>query len=489
MKKNQTTSDSSRSTPTRRDWLKRSSAGLASALGMGSLGNLSLGMQSAQAAGDYKALVCVFLYGGNDGLNCIVPTDPARYQQYAQVRAGLALPSGSLKAMPGVNYGLHPSLAALSGAWAEGQLAPVFNVGPLTRPLSKAQYRSAAAIPGALPDNLFSHSDQQTLWEVGTGTITTRTGWGGRASSVMRTNNPVISLAGSTRFGQSELQAAMVLPNAPGQVFGAFGMRASELVWTPQVLRKSALDALYAQPNDLALADAYATTQRNAFAVSERLGALIQTSPRGVGANAVIDAAFAPLIAGENKIATHLGRQLYQVAKLIQGNAVVQSDKQIFFTEMHGFDTHANQAITGSAFQGTHARLLKELGDALACFNTAMKNLGLGGAVTTFTQSDFGRTFLPNTSQGTDHGWGNHHLVMGGAVKGGTTYGVYPDLTLGGPDDVGTEIWERQGRWLPSSSVDQYGATLLGWLGASQPQLAEIFPNLGNFSTQRFDFL
>ncbi len=489
MTKHNNTHTAALSSLDRRQWLKRSSTGLASALGVGTLGNLILGAGDAHAA-DYKALVCIFVYGGDDGTNTIVPNDSERYKQYAQVRAGLALPAGGLKALPGVNYGLHPSLAALVPAWNEGQLAPVFNVGPLNRPMTKAEYRAAALTGGAVPDNLFSHSDQQILWETGSTTIDARTGWGGRASAVLGTTNPVISVGNSSpRFGQSDTQSALVLPGTPGEIFGVYGLQPADLTWQPRVARKAALNALYSQPNNLALADAYAVTQRNAFAISERLAALIKIGPRGEGANAVIDAAFAPLISGQNKIATDLGNQLYQVAKLIHGSATVGGNRQIFFTEVRGFDTHAHQALTGNPLEGDHARKLKELGDALACFNNAMKNLGLGGAVTAFTQSDFGRTFAPNLSNGTDHAWGNHHLVVGGAVKGGATHGTYPELTLGGPNDIGVEPGEKQGRWLPTSSVDQYAATLLNWFGASASQLQQVFPNLGNFANPKFGFL
>jgi uncharacterized protein (DUF1501 family) len=472
----------------RRRWFLRSSTGLASALGVGTVGNLLVGARSAQAA-DYKALVCVFLYGGNDGMNTIVPTDAARYQQYAQVRKGLAIAAGNLKNLSGINYGLHPALSALLPAWNEGQLAPVFNVGPLNRLMSKADFRAASSVSGVIPESLYSHSDQQTLWEAATSTVQSRTGWGGRASSVLGTANPVISVSGNTRFGQSNTQPPLVLPGAPGEMFGVQRMQPQDLTWEYLADRKAVIDLMYSQPNNLTLADAYASTQRNALLLSSRLSGLVQITPRSSGANAVIDAAFAPLIDANNSLTTHLGRQLYQVAKLVYGNATVGGNRQIFFTEMSGFDTHAQQSITGSPAEGAHARLLQELGDALACFNAAMKNLGLGGAVTTFTQSDFGRTFLPNNNQGTDHGWGSHHLVMGGAVKGGATYGVYPDLTLGGVNDVGVEPWESQGRWLPSSSVDQYAATLLNWFGATDGQLLQILPNLVNYPTGRLGFL
>lgn len=465
----------------RRRWLQRSGATLAGALGMGSVGNLMLMPRSARAA-DYQALVCVFLYGGNDGLNTIVPTD-ARYSAYSGVRKGLAIPQASLVPLGGVPFGLHPSLSALAPVWADGKLAPVFNVGPLKQPLSKAQYRAASANSASVPDSLFSHSDQQILWETGTADSLTRTGWGGRAAETLATVNPVISVAGSARFGLSSLQTPLVLPG-PGSTFGAYGMQPADLTWAPNAARKAAVDALYNQAQDVTLGDAYTQAQRNAFTMSERLGALVKVTPGGAGASAVIDAAFAPITAA-GKITSPLGNQLYQVAKLVANNATVQGNRQLFFASMGGFDTHGGQVITGAPTTGTHAALLKGLGDALAAFYTAMKNLGLGDAVTTFTQSDFGRTFAINNSTGTDHAWGNQHLVMGGAVKGGTTYGSYPELALGGVDDVGVNSWELQGRWIPTTGVDQYAATLLGWFGANETQLDTVLPNLVNFGTAR----
>ncbi len=295
--------------------------------------------------------------------------------------------------------------------------------------------------------------------------------------------NPVISVAGTARFGLSSLQTPLVLPG-PGATFGAYGMQPADLTWAPNAARKAAIDALYNQAQDVALGDAYTQAQRNAFTMSERLGALVKVTPGGVGASAVIDAAFAPITAA-GKITSPLGNQLYQIAKLIANNATVQGNKQLFFASMGGFDTHGGQVITGAPTTGTHAALLRGLGDALAAFYTALKNLGLGDAVTSFTQSDFGRTFAINNSTGTDHAWGNQHLVLGGAVRGGTTYGAYPELALGGADDVGINSWELQGRWIPTTAVDQYAATLLGWFGASESQLDTVLPNLVNFGTAR----
>jgi uncharacterized protein (DUF1501 family) len=254
------------------------------------------------------------------------------------------------------------------------------------------------------------------------------------------------------------------------------------------VARAAALRAVYQQAQDNDLAEAYAAMQRDAFMMSDRLAALIKIKPGQAGSVPEIDNAFAGLITDGN-VAAGLPRQLYQVAKLIAGNATVQGNRQIFFAQLGGFDTHGNQ-IGGTVLVGTHATLLRQVGDALAAFHNAMKALGLADAVTAFTQSDFGRTFLPNNSNGTDHAWGNQHLVLGGAVRGGQTYGTYPTLELGGPDDVGVESWERQGRWLPTTSVDQYAATLLSWFGASDAQLDAVLPNLANFgSARRLGFL
>lgn len=473
---------------TRREWFARSGAGLAGALGAASLANLVLATPARAQTSDYKALVCIFLYGGNDGLNTIVPTDAARHNQYKAVRGGMHLPIANLTALSGVNFGLHPSLAALSTAWSSGDLAPVFNVGPLYQPMTKAQFRAQPASSDLLPDNLFSHSDQQNLWQNGTTDTLTRTGWGGRASVALATTNPVISVGGTARFGLSATESPLVLPETPGDVFGAYNLQPSDLSNTRNAARKKAIDALYAQAQTQQLTGAYAAAQRNAFSVSDRLGTLVKTVPGGNTAFKAIDDAFAPLTTS-GKLNTSMARQLYQIAKLVADNATVGGSRQIFFAQMGGFDTHGNQLVSGSPTEGEHARLLKELGDALGAFYTAMKAIGRGDAVTAFTQSDFGRTFAPNNSTGTDHAWGNQHLVVGGAVNGGATYGTYPELALGGVDDVGVDSWERQGRWIPTTSVDQYAATLLGWLGVSDSQLLSVLPNLKNFTTKKLAFV
>jgi uncharacterized protein (DUF1501 family) len=461
----------------RRRWLQFSGAALAGALG--ATGLSALMPATAQAQSGYKALVCVFLYGGNDGCNTIVPTDATRYNQYAGVRGALALPRSSLVNLSGTDFGLHPSLAALSGAWADRKLAPVLNVGPLNRPLTKAEYRALPNTDLRIPQNLFSHSDQQVLWEAASSTVVERTGWGGRAAATLGTVNPVISVGGNGRFGLSALQTPLVLPE-PGGTFGLNGLE--NPTWAPEVERERALKAMYAGNDSNLLVNSYLSQQRAAFEMSARLGRLVKVKPGDVVGSA-IDLAFAPITTA-GRINTPIGRQLYQVAKLVQDRLTVQGDRQIFFAQQGGFDNHSGQ-IAANSLEGDHARLLKALGDAMACFYNAMKAVGLSDSVTLFTQSDFGRTLKPNSSSGTDHAWGNHQLVLGGAVQGGTTYGAFPELVLGGPDDVGQDSWERHGRWIPKLSVDQYAATLLGWMGASDSQLNTILPNLPNFGSNR----
>ena len=469
----------------RRRWLKWGGASVAGAFGAGTLSALLQNPVRAQA-NNYRALVCVFLYGGNDGQNMVVPTDTTRYNQYAGVRQALALPKDSLIPLTGTDLGLHPAMASLAPICTAQKIAPVVNVGPLFGPLTKTEYRTLPDTDQRIPDNLFSHSDQQIEWESSSASSLERTGWGGRATDAMATVNPVISVGGNGHFGLSALGTPLVLPG-PG---GTFGVENLSGTGASTVARKAALEALYQSANlgsSNLMLGAYAQQQRTAFDMSARLGALVKVEPSTTSPT-LIDTAFAALMDAGGNITTDLGNQLYQVAKLVQGRATVQGDQQLFFAQQGGFDTH-NEQIAATVTTGDHARLMKTLADAMACFYNAMVAIGMSSNVTLFTQSDFGRTFAPNSSSGTDHAWGNHHLVMGGAVNGGAVYGTYPDLVLGGPSDVGVNSWELQGRWLPSTSVDQYAATLLRWFGASDPQLATILPNLANFSTKNLGFL
>lgn len=454
----------------RRQFLRRTA--LASALGAGGLGSLLLGANTAHAA-DYKALVCVFLYGGNDGLNTVVPTD-SRYTAYSTVRGALALPQNRLVALQGSSYGLHPALAPLAPIWnTDRRLATVFNVGPLRQPLTKEAYGAAGSGSSLIPDSLFSHSDQQLLWQSGLTEVQQRTGWGARAADAWGGNVPVVSVGGNAYFGLSSQRSALVLPG-PGSYFGAFGL--------DRTARKAALDTLYGLDgqSDL-LRLGYAQQTQDAFAKSASLMGVVGRTPGGssFANDQAIDAAFSWLMP-DGYFVNLIGAQLYQVAKLIAANATLGGNRQIFFAEQDGYDTHSDQITAGNVLAGRHATLLTDLGVALAAFYNAMKAIGRADSVTLFTQSDFGRTFRPNNSLGTDHAWGNTQLVMGGAVIGGT-YGTHPTLQLGGPNDVGATAADSQGRWIPTTSVNQYAATLLNWFGASPGQLDQVLPHLGNF--------
>jgi uncharacterized protein (DUF1501 family) len=457
----------------------------ATAASLGGLSLPALMSASAQAqATDFRALVCIFLYGGNDGFNSIVPNDSARYNQYNSVRQYLAIPQGNLSGLANTNYGLHPGLAPLQEAWNNGQLATLFNVGPLFAPLTQDEFLNQRK---TIPESLFSHSDQQTLWECSSHLSLSTTGWGGRAAE--QRGATVISVGGNGRFGISTNSVALVLPSGPGSSFGL-----DDWSWydSAKAKRQAAINALHNDGSAGVMEAVYSGMQNKAFSVSQALSATLEIEPGGNNAPAdiqTLNTAFGNLAGDMN---TDLAKQLYQIAKLIvQRSAIpnsIATNRHIYFAQLGGFDTHDSQIVTGSPLEGQHARLLATLGSAMAAFNKAMNDVGLGGNVTTFTQSDFGRTFQPNTSNGSDHGWGNNHFIMGAAVQGGT-YGTYPALELGGPDDSGVNNWDSQGRWIPTVSVDQYAATLLRWWGLGNDQLGAVLPNLNNFGSTNLGFM
>ena len=467
----------------RRNWLK--AAGLLGATaGAGALGNLLLPGAPARAA-DYKALVCIFLYGGNDGLNTIVPTDATRYGQYSAVRKTLALPQGSLLGLGSSGYGLHPSLSGADARpGARARLAPVFNVGPLYQPITKAQFRAAPDSSDLVPDSLFSHSDQQLLWESSSTDSLTRTGWGGRAAEALGTANPVISVGGNGRFGLSSLSAPLVLPD-PGATFGAYelGTDSWRLSYAPLVARAAALRGIYAEAQDNDLADVYASMQRDAFAVSDRLAALIKVKPGQAGSVAAIDNAFAPLIsqwrrrrwpaapAVPDRQADRRQRDgAGQPADLLRAARRLRHPRQPDRRQRdHRHPCHAAQG------GGRRARLLLR-GDEGA------GPVRRGDRV----HAERLRPHLHAEQQQ------RHRPRLGQQPPGhrrrreaAAHLRHLPDAGARRPDDVGVDSWELQGRWIPTSSVDQYAATLLSWFGADAGQLDTVLPNLGNFGSAR----
>ena len=450
----------------RRNTLKALSAG---ALASG-LNGFTLPFANAQTApSDYKALVCIFLFGGNDGNNMIIPTDAAGYAAYSGIRSvdsGINIAQSELLTFKPSNssstYGFHPSLSAIHPLFGQGKLAVIANAGPLVAPITKAQY--VAGINR--PDQLFSHSDQQAQWQSGVSDQPSRTGWGGRlADSVASMNGsntfPVLtSIAGSTLYTTGNAQSPLSIP-ASGGTFTLSGLTGTD---AGTRARAAALNALLLQGKDHLLVKAAAEQTEQAIALSAKVNPIITATNSSV-ANLFTTT-------GNN-----LAAQLLQVAKLIEARATIGLSRQIFFVSLGGFDTHSNQI-------NTQQTLLGYVGAAMKSFYDATAALGVANNVTTFTLSDFGRTFKPAAGGGSDHAWGNHHMVMGGAVKGGAMYGTFPVQQLGGVDDVSIE-----GRWLPTTSVDQYAATLATWFGVPASGLATVAPNIGAFANKNLGFV
>lgn len=433
---------------------------------------------STAAPGDYRALICVFLYGGNDGLNMVPPYLSSLHQQYAQVRGSLAIDRNDIVPL-NADIGLHPSMAPLKDVFDAQRLAVINNVGPLSRPTTREQYFEWQALHDntRVPDNLFSHKDQQRLWENATSTGIERTGWGGRLAEAVGAQSPVYSFAGNTRFGAGSLLQELALPG-PEESLGLHGYDGDP--WSDA--RLAALQSLVSAPSNNLLHSALSASQNRSFDISNQLGPLLEQAPlNGADAdNPELASAFGGL---QGALDNPLAKQLYQVAKVIKNRGVVGGNRHVFFVSLGGFDHHANQLTK-------HAGLLGTLGQSMKAFDTSMQSLSLSDNVTSFTQSDFGRSFKPNGSAGTDHAWGNLQLVMGGSVAGGTSYGQYPSLVLGGADDAGEMPWEHHGRWIPSISVDQYAATLIKWFA---PELgndySQILPNLSRFTEHDIGFM
>jgi uncharacterized protein (DUF1501 family) len=449
---------------TRRRFLARSTAlgaaGLAARmapLGLATFHPAAL----AQSAPDYKALVCVFLYGGVDGNSLVIPNDAAGYGQYAAIRSaasGLNIARAELLGITAsrssASYGLHPALAPIHPLFAQKKLAIVANVGPLAEPTTRADYRTKR------PDNLFSHSDQQAQWQASL-TEASATGWGGRIADALGTRYgsfPVVtSLAGSSLFVSGKSSTALALPSSGGLALSGFSGSAGQA-------RLAALQQLLAAGDSNAYVKAAAGVMQGAVSLSGVVNPILTATTSAV----------TPFFTGQG---SGIAQQLQQVAKLIEARAQTGARRQVFFVSLGGFDTHTGELATLDT-------LLGQLAPALKGFHDATVQLGVSESVTTFTLSDFGRTMKPASGAGTDHAWGNHHFVLGGAVRGGDLYGGYPTLALGGPDDA-----ESEGRWIPTTSVDQYGAALARWFGLGGDELAAVFPHLDRFGAGDTGFL
>lgn len=424
----------------------------------------SAAAQALTASTDFRALVCLFLYGGNDGNNMIVPRDDSNYASYAAARAVLALPQNSLLPInlttpdsQNREFGLHPNMPELQTLFnADKRLAIVANVGTLVEPTTRAQYNNGTA---HLPPQLYSHADQQVEWQTSWPDVPPRTGWGGRLADLLTSFNNEgtvsmsISLGGTNTFqvGNNVFQYQV-------GTRGGIGLSGFDSPNGP--IRYRAVQDMLNLPHQNLFEAEFAKITKRSIANNALLTSALQ--------NVTINTPFPPN--------SYLSRQLQMIAKLIFARETLGMRRQIFFCEVGGYDTHGDELAS-------QANLLTELSQCMNAFYRATQELNIADRVTLFTASDFGRTFKANGS-GSDHAWGSHALVMGDSVRGGEIYGSYPTLVLGGPDDVG------QGRWVPTTSVDEYSATLAKWYGVdSQSDMSAVLPNIGRFGNPDLGFM
>jgi uncharacterized protein (DUF1501 family) len=440
---------------TKRDFLKATSAfGLGSSLN--AFSSFEALAQTAQTE-DYRALVCVFMFGGNDANNMLIPTDSAAYARYASARTNLALPLADLQPISPSNtsakYGLHPSMAGIANlfngnATQTPAAALVANVGPLMVPTSKAQWE-ARSVP--LPDNLFSHSDQQSQWQAAQYERPS-TGWGGRLAErlidegTVNRGYSVLSVTGGNLWETGDRSLSAYKVSASGN----FGF---------DFYNPSSSD-----PLSVAITETLATPYSNLFEQG-----FVDVMGRSIEVQRILTQALEGSTVNTVFPNTSLGNQMRMVARLIASRQKLGLKKQCFFCSIGGFDTHGDDQLT------RQAELLGEVSSAISAFYAATKELNIDKNVTTFTGSDFNRTFASN-GQGSEHGWGGHHLVVGGGVQGGKLFGAFPEQILRGPQDSG-----GQGNWIPTTSTEAYAATLGRWFGASPEVLSQVFPRLSYF--------
>jgi uncharacterized protein (DUF1501 family) len=453
---------------TRRQFLRGS---VCTAVGMTSLFATAFDLRRIAAAasldGDFKALVCVFLYGGNDSNNLLVPQGAA-YNAYATARGALALPSASLRPITPLSggsgtWGFHPSMAGLQTLFGQQHLALVANVGPLVAPVTKSEYDAGTA---ALPPQLFSHSDQTTHWQTALPDQPVHSGWGGRVADLLHSLNTGSQVSMSMSLGgNNTLQVGNAVTQYQLSSGGSIGLGwyydGNEWIDPPSI----AIRQLMARSYGNLLQQGYRDVFQRALDQDRLLSGALDAAP-------ALTTVFPD---------TDLGDQLRMIARLISIREALGHRRQVYFCATGGYDLHDGQ-VGATAQVGPHADLLTELDGALSSFYSATVELGVANSVTSFTASDFGRTYLSN-GEGSDHGWGSHHLVLGGAVTGGRFYGQVPTLAIDGPDDAG------DGRWIPTTSVDEYSATLAKWFGVSTTDLSLVFPNLGRFDTPDMGFL
>ena len=469
---------------TRRDFLRNSACALGSMALVSSIDTFGVvHALTPQSAADYKALVCVFLNGGNDGNNMFISLDqyngPAGslIEGYSNVRAGAGLAIAQASLLPvspasGGSYGFHPNMPEMQSLFNQGKLAVLCNNGPLVEPLTRTTYQNGT---GKKPLQLFSHSDQVGLFQTAIADSVSQTGWAGRVADKTQGLNGAasfpsnISIAGLNLFLSGVDTRQLAVADSNTSLANVLQLNLSGTS-AEQASRLASFNELRTLDNNFKLVKAASDIRSSSIATDNALSSV----------NPTLATVFPN---------TTLGRQLKQVALLIKAcndaTAGINMKRQIFFTQLGGFDTH-------SAEIGGQGGLLTQVSQAINAFYLATVELGVQDKVTTFTMSDFGRTLQPAGSGaatvGTDHAWGNHQLIVGGSVLGHTLYGTYPTLRLGGPDDTDGGTNPR-GRWIPTTSVEQYAATLATWYGLSSADLSAVFPLIGRFPSANLGFM
>ena len=449
---------------------------LGSSLAVSLAGIAALASQSAHAASsEYRALVCLYLAGGNDAHNWVIPIDTSGFSDYVKARSNLAMPASSLANLApsprqaiGRIFGMPTDLAPMRDLYESRQMAVVANVGPLLRPTSRAQYDAGAA----LPPKLYSHNDQASNWQ-SLAPEGARSGWGGRIGDLFLSanGNPVfttVSASGNAIF-LSGNNATQYQIGTSGAV-GIGGLNDRSTLGSTSV--SAAIRRTQFDPGDnLFQAEVTRIVKRSSEAFDVLAGVLSKVNVAPIVSNPIVLSNGATVAIAQAPLA----RQLRAVAQMIGAAPTLGMRRQVFMVSMGGFDSHGNQMRDAPALMATVAQ-------SISYFMATMRSMGLANNVTLFTASDFGRTLTSNGS-GTDHGWGNHHFVVGGAVRGGDIYGRFPITALGTSDDLGS------GRMLPSTSVTEYAATLARWMGVSANDMPLVLPNIAEFGTSDLEFL